>query len=89
MGGGRTLLWERCPTTGRALYFPVLGPGQCLAGGAGWPILSPKHAGSSWERSLRGVAVPLLCQHYRQLRVMYLHQGVTEGGMGGVISRGY
>ena len=88
MGGSRTLLWGKCPATGCALYFQVLGLGQCLAGGAGWPLLSPKHAGSSQGRSLGGVALPLLCQHYRHLRVMYLHEGATEGGMG-VILRGY
>ena len=54
-----------------------------LAGGAGWPLLSPKHAGSSRGRSYRGVALPLLCQHFRQLRVMYLH----EGRLGGDIKR--
>ena len=35
-----------------------------LAGGVCWPSLSPKHVVSSWGRSHRGVALPLLCQHF-------------------------
>ena len=40
------------------------------AGRAGWPLLSPKQAGSSQGRSFEGVVLLPLHWHYRQLRVM-------------------
>ena len=40
------------------------------AGGAGWPLLSPKHAGPLWGGVSRVLPCPLLRWHYGQLRVM-------------------
>ena len=78
------MLWGRCPATDRALYFPILVLKQCLAGEAGWSLLSPKHAGSSRERSLRGrcLASPMPALPPTQSNVPAWEEGV-KGGMGG------
>ena len=73
--GGVRQQTELC--TSNLLYFDSV-----LEGGASWPPLLPRHAGSSRGRSYRGVALPLLCQHFHQLRVMYMYLHEGEVGWG-------
>ena len=62
------------------------------AGGAGWPLLSPKHAGSLGGRSFRCVALPPPASALppTQGDAVYMWQELRENGwVGGRLSKGY